>query len=86
MQIGCGQYFLSIAHFKPGGKSVIEIQSVFEAGKGDEYFSKKPNLETVEQQIQRQLREREGKNRLSEIVGKWPGDEDFDELLNMLTK
>ena len=75
-----------IAHFKPGGKSVIEIQSVFEAGKGDEYFSKKPNLETVEQQIQRQLREREGKNRLSEIVGKWPGDEDFDELLNMLTK
>ncbi len=75
-----------IAHFKPGGKSVIEIQSVFAAGRGDEYFSKKPNSETVEQQIQRQLREREGKNRLSEIIGKWPGDEDFDVLLNMLTK
>ncbi len=44
------------------------------------------NSETVEQQIQRQLKEKKGKNLLSEIIGKWPGDEDFDDLIKMLTK
>ncbi len=73
------------AHFKPGGKSVIEIERVFEVVEGDKYFSKKPKSETVEQQIQRQIRQKGG-NRLSEIVGEWPGDEDFDELIKMLTK
>ena len=73
------------AHFKPGGKSVIEIERVFEVGEGDRYFSKKPKSETVEQQIQRQMRQKKG-NRLSEIVGKWPGNEDFDKLIKMLTK
>ncbi|WP_202796512.1 hypothetical protein [Thermophagus xiamenensis] len=73
------------AHFKPGGKSVIEINNIFEPGKGDSYFSRKPKTETVEQQLQRQIREKGG-NRFSEIVGKWPGDEDFEDLLKMLTK
>jgi len=73
------------SHFKPGGKSIIEIERVFEAGEGDKYFSKKPKSETVQQQLARQIREKGG-NRLSEIVGKWPGEEDFDELIKMLTK
>ena len=66
-----------------------------------QYFSKKPKAErrplpcrpaeTVEQQIERQLIEKGysspcNKNQLAEIVGKWPGDEDFEDLLNMLTK
>jgi len=72
-------------YFKPGGKSVIEIERVFAVGKGDKYFSRKPKSETVEQQIQRQIRQKRG-NHLSEIVGKWPGDEDFNELLKMLTQ
>ena len=72
-------------HFKPSGKSVIEIERVFEAGVRDKYFSKKPKSETVEQQILRQIKEKGG-NRLSEVVGKWPGDEDFEELIKMLTK
>lgn len=72
-------------HFKPGGKSVIEIERVFEAGDKDNYFSRKPKSETVEQQLQRQIREKGG-NHLSEIVGKWPGDENFEELVKMLTK
>ena len=73
------------SHFKPGGKSVIEIERVFEAGDRDNYFSRKPKSETVEQQLQRQIREKGG-NHLSEIVGRWPGDEDFEELVKMLTK
>ncbi len=72
-------------HFKPSGKSVIEIERVFEAGVRDKYFSKKPKSETVEQQILRQIKEKGG-NRLSEVVGKWPSDEDFEELIKMLTK
>lgn len=73
-------------HYKPGGRYVVEIQRVFEPEAGDEYFSRKKKTETVEEQIQRQLRENNYQNRLPEIVGKWPGDEEFDELLNMLTK
>lgn len=42
--------------------------------------------QTVEQQIERQMRKHGYRNRLSEIIGKWPGDEDFDQLLKMLTK
>lgn len=46
----------------------------------------KKKSETVEQQIQRQLKEKKCKNFLSEIIGKWPGDEDFEVLIKMLTK
>ena len=75
------------SHFKPGGKSVIEIQRIFESGEGDEYFSKKPESETVQEQFDRQLREKGAKNQLSAIAGKWPGnesDEEFDRMLNDL--
>ncbi len=72
-------------HYKPGGKYIVEIKSVFEADSMDDYFSEKPKSETAEQQIQRQITEKGG-NRLSKIVGKWPGDEDYEELVRMLTK
>lgn len=75
-----------ISHFKPRGSSVIEIQRIFEPGQGDNYFSKKPKSETVEMQLQRQIREKGG-NALSDIVGKWPGDdseEEFERLLKDL--
>lgn len=75
------------AHFKPGGKSVIEIERISESVEEDAYFSKKPKSETVEQQIQRQLLEKKGKNWLKDVVGKWPGDEtdeEFEELLKHL--
>ena len=74
-------------HYKPGGKSIIEIERIFESGEGDEYFSKKPRSETVQEQFERQWREKGGKNQLSEIAGKWPGDEsdeEFDQMLNDL--
>lgn len=74
------------SHFKPRGKSVIEIKRIFEPSEGDTYFSKKPKSETVERQLARQIREK-GSNRLAEIMGKWPGDEtdeEFEEMLKML--
>ncbi|MDZ7846351.1 MAG: hypothetical protein U5L96_06095 [Owenweeksia sp.] len=61
-------------HHKPGGKSIIEIQRLYEPHEGDAYFSRKPKVETTEQQLERQLRERGFQNKLPEIVGKWPGD------------
>lgn len=71
------------AHFKPRGRSVIEIERVFEAGKGDAYFSKKTKSETVEQQLEKQIREKGG-NQLAQIMGKWPGDETDEEFEQML--
>jgi hypothetical protein len=71
------------AHFKPRGHSVIEIERVFEAGEGDVYLSKKPKSETVEKQLERQIREKDG-NQLAQIMGKWPGDETDEEFEQML--
>ncbi len=71
------------SHFKPRGKSVIEIERVFEPGEGDTYFSKRPKSETFEMQLERQIREK-GSNPLAEIFGKWPGDETDEEFEQML--
>jgi len=71
------------AHFKPRGRLVIEIERVFEAGEGDAYFSRKPKSETVEKQMERQIREKGG-NQLAQIMGKWPGDETDEEFEQML--
>lgn len=71
------------SHFKPRGKSVIEVERVFEPGEGDSYFSKRPKSETVEMQLERQIREK-GSNPLAEIIGRWPGDETDEEFEQML--
>jgi hypothetical protein len=71
------------SHFKPRGKSVIEIERVFEPGEGDSYFSKRPKSETVEMQLERQIRKK-GSNPLAEIIGRWPGDETDEEFEQML--
>jgi hypothetical protein len=75
-----------ISHYNPEGKVVIEIKNIYEPGEGDRYFSRKPINETVEEQIQRQQKEKGLNNPLSSLVNQWPGDEEFDELLNMLSK
>jgi len=75
-----------ISHYKPEGKTIIEIKNIYEPGEGDRYFSRKPTNETVEEQIQRQQKETGLKNQLSSLVDQWPGNEDFDKLLNMLSK
>jgi len=72
-----------IVHYKPGGKSVIEIEKIGKPGDRDDYFSKKPQSLTVEQQLVKYLREGH-RNRLSEISGKWPGDETDSEFEKMI--
>jgi hypothetical protein len=74
-----------IANYRPGGQlSYIEIEQYFEPGKSDDFFSRKPKEMTVEQQVLFQLKQGKKKNPLSDLIGKWPGDESFDDLLKML--
>jgi len=74
-----------MAHYKPGGQvSYIEIQDFFEPGEKDSFFSRKPLAMNMQQQIAFQLKSGKSKNPLAAITGKWPGDENLDDLLNML--
>lgn len=74
-------------HYKPGKRSSLEIERIFEAGPGDHFFSKRPKHEDLEDQISRQLEEGKELNPLKIIVGTWPGnesDEEFEALLKDL--
>jgi hypothetical protein len=53
----------------------------------DNFFSRRPRLNTVELQIERQLRQGKKRNALADLVGQWPGDEtdeEFEQLLKDL--
>jgi len=77
-----------MAYFKPSGQlSYVEIQEYSEPNEKDSFFSKKPKSRSFEQQLLFQLKEGKKKNPLSDLIGKWPGDEsdeEFDKLLNNL--
>jgi hypothetical protein len=76
------------AYFKPGGQlSYVEMESFSEPKSGDEFFSKKPQHITVQQQIALQLKAGKKNNPLADILGQWPGDEtdeEFEQLLKEL--
>ncbi|MER0442351.1 hypothetical protein [Emticicia sp. W12TSBA100-4] len=73
------------AHYKPNGRlSFIEVERVFPTEESNLFFNKIPKTENVEQQIKRQLSEKKHFNYLSEIVGQWPGEESFEEILTQL--
>ncbi|GAB3047894.1 hypothetical protein [Spirosoma pulveris] len=73
-------------HYKPSGKlSFIEINRVTEASPNDALILRVPKAQTIEQQIESQLKQGKGRNRLNEIVGQWPGDESIDILLSQLS-
>jgi hypothetical protein len=76
---------VGMVHFKPGGRKIIEVQQLFPSEQGEGYFAKQRKEETTEQQIERQLREKGGRNTAKSVVGQWPGDEGFEELLGQLT-
>lgn len=76
---------VGMVHFKPGGRRTIEVQQLHPADQAESYFTKQRKGEHVEQQIERQLREKGGRNTAKSVVGKWPGEEDFDALLSQLT-
>jgi hypothetical protein len=74
-----------MANFKPSGQlSYVEIEQYSEPGMNDNFFSKKPNAMNAEQQILFQLKSGKKANPLSDIIGKWPGDETDEEFEKML--
>lgn len=76
---------VGMVHFKPGGRKSIEVQRIFPVERGEDYFAQQRKGESSEQQIERQLREKGGRNTAKSAVGQWPGDEDFDLLIGQLT-
>jgi len=74
-----------MAHYKPNGKlSFIEISNFSEPGKADKYFAKIPQALSVQQQIDYQLKERKSLNPFASIIGKWPGEESWEEIIHEL--
>lgn len=73
-----------INHYKSNKTSVIEIQRIYQPIESDKYFSRKSKeFTSVEKQIRDQINRKSG-NHLSEIAGKWPSDEKFEDLVKML--
>lgn len=73
------------AHYKPNGRlSFIEVERIFPMEESNVFFNKIPKTESIELQIKRQLSEKKHFNYLSEIVGQWPGEESFEEILTQL--
>jgi hypothetical protein len=58
------------AHFRPSGRmAFVEVEQMFEPRAKDEYFSKPPRHETVEQQLERQLQQKGNVNNLAALIG-----------------
>ena len=76
------------AHFRPSGRmAFVEIEQMLEPGAQDEYFSKPPRRETVEQQLERQLQQKGNKNELSSLIGILADeDQTLTDDLSLLTK
>jgi hypothetical protein len=74
------------AYYKPNKKFILAIERISEPAPGDAQFSAQPRVESFEDQIERQLNARKHRNTFGDLIGKWPGDESFDELLGALTK
>ena len=73
-----------MAHYRPGGKlSHIEIQEFAEPGETDKYFSRVPDAMTAQQQLLFQVKAH-GSNTFSNLIGKWPGEESVEDILNDL--
>ncbi len=75
-----------IANFNPAGKiSSFEIQAIKKAAPEDDYFRNLPQPTFKEFDLMRIVEEQEyrGSN-LDNVIGKWPGDESADELLELL--
>ncbi len=78
---------IGIANFNPAGKmNSFEITSIQQADSDDDYFRKMPQPIFQEFDLKRIAKQQNYKGTdLGKLLGKWPGDESTDELLEMLT-
>jgi len=83
---GKGVTIFGKKHYRADKSFIVEIEKVFVPQAGDEYFSKKHISRTAEEQLTHQTQKKHQINPLQNSFNKWPGDEDFNELLEMLRK
>lgn len=73
-----------VNHFKSNKTSIVEIKKVHQPNESDNYFSRKSKKSSsIEDQLKHQIDRKSG-NKLSEIVGKWPDEDSFEDLIKML--
>ena len=76
-----------MAHFQPNGRiAYIFIDRIAKPSVEDDFFRKIPASVSVDQQIAKHRAEGKLANPLAALKGKWPGDEELEELLSMLTR
>lgn len=76
-----------MVHFKPSGKiKLLEAQQIREKGPGEEIFARVPVVQTEAAFVAAYTQASEGRNWLSEVWGKWPGDESVEEVLEELKR
>jgi hypothetical protein len=73
-----------VNHFKSNKTAIVEIKKVHQPNNSDNYFSRKSKKSlSIEDQLKEQIDKKSG-NKISDIVGKWPDEERFEDLLKML--
>jgi len=75
-----------IANFNPAGEiTSFEVTTIKKAGTEDDYFRTTPPVVFKEFDLKRVIKKNKYKgSNLDNLLGKWPGDETIDELLEML--
>jgi len=75
-----------IANFNPAGEiTSFEVTTIKKAGTEDDYFRTTPPVVFKEFDLKRVIKKNKYKgSKLDNLLGKWPGDETIDELLEML--
>lgn len=75
-----------IAHFNPKGElASFEVKKIRLAKSSDNYFKKIPQPVQQRIELKELAHEQDYKGTsLSDVIGKWPGDEDIDDLLEMI--
>lgn len=75
-----------MAHYRANGTLLrVEADKVREARPADKAFERVARAETQRQQLERLRREKPQRvNPLGNMIGKWPGDETYEEIMAML--
>lgn len=75
-----------IAHFNPSGQiSSFEVNKIRMANASDDYFKRIPNPISEQLLLMETAYNQDYKGtKLDKIIGKWPGNEDVEDLLKLL--